>query len=82
MATEDTEHVVITCLVAAGLTQGKVSIYLSALLIGPGLGGTLLILTVIPMVGLAALLTIRWEPVGKDVETPAGRTALPVAEGT
>ncbi|MGH3345246.1 MAG: MFS transporter [Carbonactinosporaceae bacterium] len=127
--------IVITCLVAAGLTEGKVSIYLSALLIGlfifghsfgpgsqgktmaalsyptefrgvgmgwaesmsrvgtisgfyvfplvlaaVGLGGTLLILTVIPLVGLAGLLAIRWEPVGKDVETPEGRTAFPVVE--
>lgn len=34
-----------------------------------GLGQTMLYLTLVPLIGLAALLLIRWEPVGKDVET-------------
>lgn len=33
-----------------------------------GLSRTLLYLAIVPIVGLAALLLIRWEPVGKDVE--------------
>lgn len=39
-----------------------------------GLSRTLLILTVVPILGLLACLAIRWEPVGQDVE--AERTQL------
>lgn len=34
-----------------------------------GLGQTMLYLTIVPLVGLLALALIRWEPIGKDVET-------------
>jgi hypothetical protein len=33
-----------------------------------GLGTTLLFLTIVPVIGLIALLLIRWEPIGQDVE--------------
>lgn len=36
-----------------------------------GLSRTLLYLAIVPIVGLAALVLIRWEPVGKDVEETA-----------
>lgn len=36
-----------------------------------GLSHTLLILAVVPLVGLIALLSIKWEPVGQDVEDVA-----------
>ncbi len=117
--------IVISCLVVAGLTQGKISIYISALLIGififghsfgpgsqgktmaalsyptelrgvgmgwaesvsragtilgfyafplvlatAGLANTLLCLTIVPLAGLIALLVIRWDPIGQDVESP------------
>lgn len=34
-----------------------------------GLGQTMLYLTIVPLLGLLALALIRWEPIGKDVET-------------
>ena len=33
-----------------------------------GLAKTLLFLTIVPAIGLIALLPIRWEPIGQDVE--------------
>jgi hypothetical protein len=33
-----------------------------------GLSRTLLYLTAVPLVGLIALLLIRWEPIGQDIE--------------
>ena len=33
-----------------------------------GLANTLLFLTIVPVIGLIALLLIRWEPIGKDIE--------------
>jgi MFS transporter, putative metabolite transport protein len=33
-----------------------------------GLTRTLLFLTIVPVIGLVALLLIRWEPIGQDVE--------------
>jgi len=33
-----------------------------------GLGTTLLLLAIVPMLGLATTLAIRWEPVGRDVD--------------
>ena len=33
-----------------------------------GLTKTLLFLTIVPVIGLVALLLIRWEPIGQDVE--------------
>lgn len=127
--------IVIACLIVAGLTEGDIPIYISALLIGififghsfgqgsqgktmaalsfptefrgvgmgwvesmsrvgtifglyvfplvlaaVGLGMTLLLLTVVPLAGLIALLAIRWEPIGQDVETPA--EPQPVTEGS
>lgn len=40
-----------------------------------GLYNTLLYLAIVPIIGLTALLLIRWEPVGKDVEETQEPTA-------
>ena len=78
-----------------GVSQGLLRVgsiigfYLFPLLLAAtGLGTALLILLFAPVLGLAATLLIRWEPVGRDVDTesaeavtPASATAVP-AEGS
>jgi MFS transporter, putative metabolite transport protein len=44
-----------------------------------GLAKTLLFLTIVPVIGLIALLLIRWEPIGQDVEEMPESEAVALA---
>src|SRR5215212_1726524 len=44
-----------------------------------GLAQTLLFLTIVPVIGLIALLLIRWEPIGQDVEEMPESEAVALA---